>query len=172
VRRYWKYLGYVLRHKWFVMKACFKAQMYWRGLVHDMSKFLPDEFIPYAKHFYNSDGTKKEKTRDKTGHYKLTSTGDPGFDFAWLLHQKRNRHHWQWWTLPEDIKGLKILEMSDKAVIEMLCDWWGASKAQRNTGNVVNWYEANKKKLQLHQNTRTQVEEILGVKKYAKKIRK
>ena len=49
---YYKYLQYVIKHKYYVMIECFKVGLYWRGLVHDMSKFRPSEFIPYARYFY------------------------------------------------------------------------------------------------------------------------
>jgi hypothetical protein len=93
MKRHWEYLKYVVRHRWFVMLACFQHGLIWRGLVHDLSKFLPSEWFPYARFFYEPNGTKKTR-RDKSGYYKPTDTGDSAFDFAWLLHQKRNRHHW------------------------------------------------------------------------------
>lgn len=154
---YMKYLKYVLRHKWFVMFACFKDRLYWQGIIHDMSKFLPSEFFPYANFFYNKN------PRNKSGYYKPTDTGDKAFDFAWLLHQKRNRHHWQWWVLPEDEGGVKVLEMEDKHVREMLCDWEGAGRAQHNEIGVANWYLSNKHKMQLHPNTKKHLEEKLKI---------
>jgi hypothetical protein len=136
--------------------------MPWRGLVHDLSKFLPDEFIPYARHFYNPDGTLKPDKRDKTGYYKPTDTGDPYFDYAWILHQKRNKHHWQWWILPEDNGGTKILEMEYPYWLEMVCDWAGAGKAQNNKVGIRKWYLKNKDKMQMGPNTRSNVEDTLG----------
>lgn len=95
MRRYIIYLWYIMRHKWFVLCACISHGIPLRGLMHDFSKLRPSEFIPYARYFYNPDGSKREHKRDKTGYYKPTDTGDANFDFAWFLHQKRNRHHWQ-----------------------------------------------------------------------------
>jgi hypothetical protein len=133
-----------------------------------LSKFLPSEFIPYANHFYGKGGVKK--ARDDSGYYKPTDTGDKEFDFAWLLHQTRNRHHWQWWTLPEDDGGLKVLPMSAIAVKEMVCDWIGAGKAQGFVSpeedrylETRKWYQKNKSKMNLHPTTRARVEHILGV---------
>ena len=99
--------------------------------------------------------------RDKTGYYKPTDTGDHDFDFAWLLHQKRNRHHWQWWILPEDSGGLKVLEMPVKYRKEMICDWRGAGRAQRNKTTTKEWYEVNKHKMQLGSITREWIEQML-----------
>lgn len=155
-----KYLKYVLRHKWFVSLECFRHKLYLRGLLHDLSKFLPSEWFPYVNFFY---GKPQSFVETKTGYYKPTVTGDLAFDFAWLLHQKRNDHHWQWWILPEDEGGVKLLEMDVDAVFEMLCDWCGASRAQGNGGweGVFKWYEVNGHKMQLHKDTRDLVESIL-----------
>lgn len=154
-----KYLKGLLRHKWFVFLECSKRGIIWRGLVHDASKFLPSEWFAYANFFY---GPKAVQRRDKTGYYKPTDTGDLAFDFAWLLHQKRNKHHWQWWVLPEDEGGLKILEMSPTYRLEMVCDWRGAGKAY-GTPDTKAWYVKNQGKMKLGPETRKWVEAELGI---------
>jgi len=142
------------------MVECFKRGLYWQGIAHDFSKLLPSEFIPYARYFYGNNSDIR-KGRDETGYYKPTDTGDKDFDYAWLLHQKRNKHHWQWWVLPEDEGGIKVLEMPDKYILEMICDWIGAGKAQGFGNNTKEWYNKNKHKMQLHPNTRKKVEELI-----------
>jgi len=141
------------------MIACFKQKLYWQGLIHDLSKFRPSEFIPYANYFYGNNNN-IANGRDKTGYYKPTDTDDKAFDFAWLLHQKRNPHHWQWWILPEDEGGTKILPMQHKYLKEMICDWEGAGKAQNNTTSVQDWYKANKHKMQLNPITILELESL------------
>lgn len=159
---YVQYARYVFRHKWYVYKACRDLGLpMWMGILHDVSKFLPGEWVPYAHHFYESDGQPKE-VRDETGYYKPTNTGDADFDFAWLLHQKRNKHHWQWWILPEDEGGIRILPMPDIYRKEMLADWIGASMAQGFGSNVKAWYLKNCEKMQLHPDTRRWIEQQLG----------
>lgn len=177
--KYIKYLNYLLRHKWYVMLECFKEGLYWRGLMHDLSKVFPDECIPYTNFFYGDTqpmnthgasgvGNPKAPRRDSTGYYKPIDTGDKAFDFAWLLHQKRNRHHWQWWILPEDNGGVKVLEMQEPYLTEMICDWIGAGKAQGHFSpkddryfETRKWYEVNGKKMQLHPKTRKYIETLL-----------
>lgn len=151
MRKHFKNLSYLIRHKWHVAMACWRRGLYWRGLVHDWHKILPGEWFPYANFFYA-----EKDARDKTGYYKPTDTGDSAFDFAWLLHQKRADHHWQWWILAEDEGGVKIFPMSPKARLEMVCDWYGASMAQGNGDwdGVREWWEANNHKMQLHPETR------------------
>ena len=158
IKKYLKYLSYVLRHKWYVFIECCKLGIPWVGITHDLSKFRPSEWFPYANYF----GGNIKKGRDGTGYYKPTDTGDKAFDFAWLLHQKRNKHHWQWWILPEDGGGIKILPMTDKYRKEMLADWKGAGKAQ-GTPNCKKWYLTNKNKMQLHPETRRWIEEQLKI---------
>lgn len=109
-------MGYVVRHKWFVFVACYRLGIPWRGLVHDLSKFLPSEWIPYTNFFYGP----KPSPRDSTGYYKPTDTGDKAFDFAWLLHQKRNRHHWQWWLTASTGKCYNA--RSDLLDEEIICE--------------------------------------------------
>lgn len=169
--KYLKYLRYLLRHKWYVAIECFKRGLYWRGLMHDMSKFLPSEFIPYANHFFGQ-GSDISRGRDKTGYYKPTDTGDKAFDFAWFLHQKRNPHHWQWWILPEDKRDGKVLdkvlEMKEPYLTEMICDWIGAGKAQGHFSppddplrETRDWWQANNHKMRLHPYTREKIEKLL-----------
>ena len=153
--KHFKYASYLFRHKWYVFIECCKVGIPWRGLVHDLSKFLPSEWIPYANYFY------KPKQRDETGYYKPCDTGDKAFDYAWLLHQKRNKHHWQWWVLPKGDGGVEILPMPDKYRKEMLADWRGAGRAQGYGDNTNEWYKANRNKMQLHPETRAWIEHQL-----------
>jgi hypothetical protein len=166
--KYFQYLRYLLVHRWYVMIECFRNGLYWRGLMHDVSKFSPDEFFPYVNFFYGNEIVKK--SRAETGYYKPTDTGDKKFDFAWLLHQKRNRHHWQWWILPEDEGGVKILEMVYPYNLEMLCDWVGAGKAQGKFSpesdhyfETRKWYLRNKSKMQFHPETQKWIEQKLHI---------
>jgi len=140
-----------------VTLECFKYKLYWQGIIHDLSKFLPSEFSPYSNYFYGS----KSNDREKAKYAKPTTTDDEVFDFAWLLHQKRNQHHWQWWILPEDDGGIKILEIPYKFVVEMICDWHGAGKAVGRKFSDGKWYLENKNKIQLNPQTRKEVEKLV-----------
>lgn len=148
--QYIKYLKYVLKHKWFVMIECFKHGLFYQGIVHDLSKFLPSEFFPYAEYFYGKGNNRKE------------------FEFAWLLHQKRNKHHWEWWILHEEYGAAKIFEMPDKYAKEMLCDWVGAGKAMGKHSpkddiykETREWYKINRDKINLSPDTKLFIESIL-----------
>ena len=154
-----RYLAYVLRHKWFVLLECARRGILSRGLLHDLSKFSPSEWGPYVDHFY---GRRLGRQRDATGYYKPTDTGDFAFDNAWLHHAHRNDHHWQYWVQADE-PGTepRVHPMAGYALIEMVCDWVGAARAQRSQATVGEWYAANGHKMLLHPNTRTHVEFIL-----------
>jgi hypothetical protein len=130
---YWKYLKYVLRHKWFVFIECAKRGIIWRGITHDLSKFYPDEFIPYARYFYGN----------------CPESFQTDFDKAWLKHIHRNPHHWQYWILREDDGGTKLIRPPLQYLKEMGCDWVGAGKAITGMDNITEWYDRNKDKIQI-----------------------
>jgi hypothetical protein len=158
-----KYFRYVLRHKWFVFIECCKLGVPWLGIIHDWSKFLPSEFIPYARHFYGK-GRGVDSGHGSTGYYKPVNTGDPAFDWAWFLHQKRNKHHWQWWCktpvavpsvndIPSTAIGAGAFDMPIRYRKEMLADWRGAGRAL-GTPDTAAWYRAHEKDMVLGMRTR------------------
>jgi hypothetical protein len=165
---YHEYLWYVLRHKYHVAIECFKEGLYWQGLTHDLSKFRPSEFIPYARHFH---GPRKNlsKPRDSTGYYKPTDTGDKAFDEAWRLHVLRNAHHWQHWCVAEADESRSPtsvpFEIPARFLREMICDWKGAGKAQGNKTSTKEWYLAHAKNMVFHNRTRIRLEGLLGLRR-------
>lgn len=163
--KYLKYLHYVLKHKYHVNQKCKQMGLKRLGILHDWSKFRWSEFKPYTEHFYGAGKQGIKEGRDNTGYYKPTDTGDADFDFAFFLHQKRNRHHWQYWVQPKDGGGTIALKMPVKYRQEMICDWLGASKAQGHGGDLASireWYLKNGDKMNLHGDTRKLVKKALG----------
>lgn len=167
MKKHLKYLRYLVRHKWFVMVASAKiGAPIWRALVHDMSKFLPSEWFPYAQSFYGgpfppyssfSAGQKCE-----FDCWSVSEEGvDQAFDLAWLKHQRRNPHHWQAWILREDCGSIKTLPMPEKFLLEMIADWAGAGKAITGRWDVCEWYKRNKLNIVLHHDSSRRVEQIL-----------
>ena len=159
MRRHLAYGLYVLRHKWFVFLACLKLRVpLHQAVLHDWSKFLPREWIPYARNFYNADGSKR-KIRDETGAYNPAAQEIP-FQDAWRRHQ-RLRHHWQAWVVLGDAGYITPLPMPERFVREMVADWVGAGQAISGRSNPRPWYEANQEKMRLHSSTRQRVHELL-----------
>lgn len=134
-----------MRHKWFVFWAGISLGVPLLTLIfHDWDKFLPDEWFPYVHTFYAPDGTKQ---------YKEGSA----FTKAWLLHQNRNKHHWQFWMITWDRGTTECLPMPLKYRREMLADWIGAGKAL-GFPKTWEWYEKNKNNIQIHPDTRLWLE--------------
>ena len=49
--KWWLHLKTINKHKWTVMKHCFKVGLYKQGLLHDLSKYSWTEFSVGAKYF-------------------------------------------------------------------------------------------------------------------------
>lgn len=150
MKRHLAYLKYLIRHKWFVFVACRKCGVsLWRSIIHDWHKFLPSEWMPYATTFYNPDGT-KAKYQESVG-----------FAVAWNFHQKRGKHHWQYWLLTWDRGTTEPVTMPEKYIREMVADWWGAGRTITGNWDARSWYLKNKNVINLHPYTRENVEALL-----------
>jgi hypothetical protein len=113
--RFWGHLTTVTRHRFVVMKHCFRVGLYWQGLCHDLSKFMPSEFFPGVKYF---QGNRSPQAREREVY---------GYSAAWLHHKGRNKHHFEYWTDFAD--GHKVyVHMPPKYLAEMICDRIAASK--------------------------------------------
>lgn len=159
MRRHWAYLRYVLRHKWHVFWACIELKVpLWQAIVHDWTKFRPREWFPYARNFYNRDGSAR-KVRDDYGAYNPTAQA-LAFQRAWLFHQ-RARHHWQAWVVLGDAGYVTPLPMPENFVREMVADWCGAGRAIAGRRYPHDWYKANRDKMKLAPETRELVVKLL-----------
>ena len=164
---YHQYLWYVLRHKWYVGVECWKGGLYWAAIFHDWSKFLPDEFIPYARHFHGPQAKENlAAEKGKSGYKKPVKTKDPSFDRAWLRHTRRNPHHSEYWAMGKVGEEATPFPMPEKYVREMICDWRGAGRAQNNPTPTHEWYLSNRERLLLHPETESHVETALDLFKY------
>ena len=163
----WRNLRYILRHKWFVFLAACRLGVPWLGLIHDLSKFHPVEFMPYARSFFGSWPSEDDANRllhigvvIRWTDWKVRQA----FDYAWLHHQRRNPHHWQYWWLKFDDPGKRVLEMPERYAREMVADWIGAGRAQgKGINGTVAWYMGQRHNITLHPRTRALVEFLLGV---------
>lgn len=117
-------------------------------VVHDMSKFSPDEFNAYAMHFQGG-GAPDE------------------FALAWLHHLHFNEHHWQHFMFPDGFspKGSRVeagvIPMPKHFALEMLADWQGASKAYTGSDDMNDWLWKNIPRISLHSTTAKFVRETL-----------
>lgn len=139
MKKYLNYLKYVLEHKKNVFIECWKEGLYLHAITHDLSKLLPSEFFGYANHDFSS----KEYDLD--------------FEYSWLYHQRRNKHHWNYWV---DSKG-SALPMPEKYIKQMVCDWRAMSRKFGDTAKE--FYLSNKDKMLLHSKTVESLEFELGI---------
>ena len=117
IHNFFGHLTTVLRHRHMVMKHCFRAGIYWRGITHDLSKFSPVEFIPGVLYF-QGNRSPNEREREVSGYSK-----------AWMHHKGRNRHHFEYWTDYSTVtRRLEPVKMPDIFIFEMFCDRVAASK--------------------------------------------
>lgn len=163
--KHWKYLKYLLKHKWYVAVECFKAGLYLHAFTHDLSKFRPSEWLPYARYFYGH----YVSIADLHGDWKFQYGGptkesiEAAFDVAWLKHQKRNKHHWQFWVLREDTGATKLIPIPRRILLQMACDWVGASKAIRGKdATPAEWYHKVKAGTLMNENSRREFERLIG----------
>lgn len=150
-----RYLEYVQRHRAFVLEEACRLDIAHRGVRHDLSKFEPDEFDAYATYFYGEWRTSFDQQAPPNTQER--------FDRAWLLHQKRNEHHWQYWVLREDDGATKALLVPELSLREMLADWRGAGRAITGNDNTAEWYCKNRERIVLHPASRVWIEQQLGV---------
>ncbi len=104
-----KHFKVITHHKFIVLKLCIKAGIPWRGLVHDLSKYSPTEFINSVK--YYNQGTRSPIQKEKQ---------ERGYSKAWLHHKGRNKHHPEYWYDHNSPQQLPI--MPYKYSCEMICD--------------------------------------------------
>ena len=122
---YFKYLWYVIRHKWFVFLECCKLGIPWRGIVHDLHKFSPKEFGAYARYFYGDYRDESEIRFVELPYSQKTKQSIKcDFDLAWLHHQKHplGAHHWQYWLLQYDNERTFTIQSPGDGYGLMLCE--------------------------------------------------
>ncbi|WP_321008031.1 DUF5662 family protein, partial [Hungatella effluvii] len=81
----WGHFHTITVHKFRVMKNCFRVGLYKQGLLHDLSKYGPEEFIPGVIYY---QGTRSPNAAERE---------EKGFSKAWLHHKGRNKHHYEYW---------------------------------------------------------------------------
>lgn len=153
---YLHYLWSLLQHKWSVLKASrWTGVPLWRAIIHDWSKFLPVEFINYARWHFGAQSL-------------------DGWAKAWGHHQNHNPHHPEYWLLswrgdPDSYHGLgqhvadfvTVLPMPEIYVREMIADFFGASKIYTGSWNIDNWLNENGPKMILHDETKRLIATVM-----------
>ena len=149
-----KHFLVITRHRHKVLGHCARAGILWRGLMHDMSKYSPSEFIPSAKHFVGTRSP-NELEREANGH-----------SLAWMHHKGRNRHHFEYWTdYNPRTKAVEAVKMPLVFVIEMFCDRVGACKIYRGKdytdASGYEYFIRGRARDRMHKDTAALLEELL-----------
>ncbi|MDD3222441.1 MAG: catalase [Clostridia bacterium] len=151
----WGHLKTITTHKIAVMDECFKVGLYKQGLLHDLSKYTPEEFRTGVYFF---QGTRSPNAAEKEFR---------GYSKAWLHHKGRNKHHFEYWIdlAPNREDGLQGAKMPVKYVIEMFLDRVAAAKIYHKNDytdcHAWNYYNMNKQYITMHPDTRKLLERLL-----------
>lgn len=116
---FWEHLKTITHHKLIVAHGCFRVGLYWQGIVHDMSKYSPAEFLVGISYFQGNRSPNNAEREEK------------GYSSAWLHHKGRNKHHYEYWIdySSQVAPGEMIpVPMPKRYVAEMLMDRIAASK--------------------------------------------
>ena len=113
IKNFFSHLLLVLKHKHRVFINCTKCGIPLRGLLHDLSKFSPVEFLVSVK-YYQGDRSPIGACRRATGKSD-----------AWLHHKGRNKHHIEYW-LDGDCEVHPM--MPYKYAVECVCDKLAATR--------------------------------------------
>ena len=152
----WKHFQTITYHKWLVLQGCFKVGLYRQGLLHDLSKYSPTEFIVGAR-YWQGDRSPNNAEREKIG-----------YSSAWLHHKGRNKHHYEYWIdySTRDIAGgMAPAPMPVRYVVEMFMDRVAACKVYHKEAykdqDPLAYYRSAKTPPPLHPKTKRMLEFLL-----------
>lgn len=142
------------KHRFMVIKHCAKCGILFQGLLHDLSKFSPEEFFVGVK-FYLGTRSPNEGERAVYGYSK-----------AWMHHKGRNKHHFEYWTdYNTKTKLVEPVKMPVKYVAEMFCDRVAASKTYLKKDYTdkepLQYFLNAKKRRVIHKETSDLLEKLL-----------
>lgn len=139
-----------------VMEGCFRVGLYRQGLLHDLSKYSPSEFLVGAR-YYQGDRSPNNAERE-----------DKGYSEAWMHHKGRNKHHYEYWIdySSGDIPGgMAPAPMPKKYIVEMFIDRVAACKTYEGANytcqSPLNYYRSGNTASYLHPYTKKLLEKLL-----------
>lgn len=146
----------ITHHRHLVMKGCFAVGLYKQGLLHDLSKYGPTEFLVGAKYYQGTESPNNAERKDK------------GVSYAWLHHKGRNKHHFEYWIdygLDKSQPGMQGMLMPVNYVVEMYCDRVAAcknyQKEKYTDRSPIEYYERGKHKYIIHPQTEELIVRLL-----------
>lgn len=147
----------ITRHKWIVMKGCFRVGLYRQGILHDLSKYSWSEFKVGCK-YYQGNRSPNNAEREATG-----------CSLAWLHHKGRNKHHYEYW-IDYGLDGNREMigmKMPVYYVVEMFLDRIAASKVYKGKAykdsDPLMYFQGGKGKYLMHKETEALLEKLLEI---------
>ncbi len=146
----------ITKHRHLVMLHCLKAGIPLQGLLHDLSKYAPVEFLAGAKYY---TGTRSPNVAERL---------EKGRSDAWIHHKGKNKHHFEYW-FDNAMNGYTLVpvEMPLKYVIEMTCDRLAACKVYYKNdyydGSALDYANKHDYSQLMHPNTEKLLFEILTI---------
>ena len=146
----------ITKHRHAVIRHCAKSGILWQGLMHDMSKYSPTEFKQGMKYY---TGTKSPNEGERAEY---------GYSLAWMHHQGRNRHHFEYWTdYNPQTKLVSPVKMPARFLAEMFCDRVAASKIYQgknySSHHPLEYFNRGNAKNVMHPETADKLHEILVI---------
>ena len=144
----------ITKHRHKVIEHCIKAGIPIQGLLHDLSKYSPTEFLMGAEYYL---GTRSPNEAEREAK---------GYSDAWLHHKGRNRHHFEYWTDYNPVtKLVSPVKMPLRYVVEMFCDRVAASKIYMGENYTdkapLEYFERAKARRIIHPKTSELLEKLL-----------
>lgn len=140
-------------HKWLVMKYCFQVGLYRQGLMHDLSKYSPSEFLVGVRYY---QGTRSPNAAERE---------EKGYSEAWMHHKGRNKHHYEYWNDVGKDKTIAGVKMPLNYVVEMMMDRIAASRVYKKENytdrSPLEYYNLTKDYALIHPETRKLLERLL-----------
>lgn len=154
-QRFFGHLTTITKHKILVTKGCFQIGLYKQGLLHDLSKYTPVEFLAGVKYYQGFRSPINEEKEEK------------GYSQGWLHHKGRNKHHFEYWIdFGVDPKqGLIGVKMPRRYLAEMFIDRVSAGKIYQkerfNVSSPLDYYLHGKTYCLMHPDTAWMLEKLL-----------
>ena len=80
------HLSTINHHKWLVMQHCFKVGLYRQGLLHDLSKYSPVEFLAGVQYYqgFESPNNAERQAIGCTIREEISTTWNIGQTMWWM----------------------------------------------------------------------------------------
>ena len=108
IRNFFGHLNTVNKHRFKVFCLCCRVGIPVQGLLHDLSKYMPVEFLEGVKYYQ--------------GTYSpiMNCKRKVGYSLAWIHHINCNKHHYEYWYDYGAPNPTPLIPF--KYFLEMVCD--------------------------------------------------